>query len=71
MVTITIFLSICIFPFYHVCQEREAERQKSGGGQVFYMREREDITGKDGRLVLFEFSEEHPLLMSCTGMASR
>lgn len=52
-------------------QEREAERQKSGGGQVFFMRTREDISAKDGRLVLFEYAEEHPLLMSCIGMASR
>ena len=52
-------------------QEREGERQKSGGGQVFFMRTREDISAKDGRLVLFEYAEEHPLLMSCIGMASR
>ena len=35
------------------------------------MRTREDISAKDGRLVLFEYAEEHPLLMSCIGMASR
>ena len=38
---------------------------------MFFMRTREDISAKDGRLVLFEYAEEHPLLMSCIGMASR
>ena len=52
-------------------QEREAERAKSGGGQVFFMRNKEDISAKDGRLTLFEYTEEHPLLLSCIGMASR
>ena len=45
-------------------QEREEERQASGGGDVFFMRAPEDLSGKDGDLVLVEFSEEHPLLMN-------
>lgn len=45
-------------------QQREEERLASGGGDVFFMREPEDLSGRDGELVLVEFSEEHPLLMN-------
>lgn len=36
----------------------------SGGGDVFFMRTPEDLTGRDGDLVLVEFCEEHPPLMN-------
>ena len=35
------------------------------------MRTPEDVSGKDGELVLFEYMEEHPPLMSLTGMTSK
>lgn len=43
---------------------REQERMASGGGDVFFMRTPEDLSGKDGELVLIEFCEEHPPLMN-------
>lgn len=36
----------------------------SGGGDVFFMRTPEDLTGKDGDIVLVEFGEEHPPLIN-------
>ena len=36
----------------------------SGGGDVFFMRTPEDLTGRDGDLILVEFCEEHPPLMN-------
>lgn len=50
---------------------REQERIASGGGEMFFMRTPEDLTGKDGDLILTEYSEEHPPLMSQVGMASK
>lgn len=50
---------------------REQERIASGGGEMFFMRTPEDLTGKDGDLILAEYSEEHPPLMSQVGMASK
>ena len=50
---------------------REAEREAAGGGDIFFMRAPEDVSGKDGELVLFEYMEEHPPLLSLTGMASK
>eukprot|EP01134_Creolimax_fragrantissima_P006322 CFRG6322T1 len=52
-------------------KEREKERQKSGGGDIFFMRNRRDLSGKDGDIVLIEYSEEHPLLLANVGMASK
>ncbi|KAK3914724.1 Transcription initiation factor TFIID subunit 1 [Frankliniella fusca] len=52
-------------------QAREEERQASGGGDVFFMREPDDLSGRDGDLVLLEFSEEHPLIMNEVGMCSK
>lgn len=40
------------------------ERIASGGGDVFFMRNPEDLTGKDGEIILVEFCEEHPPLMN-------
>lgn len=35
------------------------------------MRNPEDLTGKDGEIVLVEFCEEHPPLMNQVGMCSK
>ncbi|CAJ0959311.1 unnamed protein product, partial [Mesorhabditis belari] len=50
---------------------RERKRQIDGGGEVFLMREIQDLSGRDGELLLLEYSEEHPPLLSQTGMASK
>lgn len=47
------------------------ERIASGGGDVFFMRNPEDLSGKDGELILVEFTEEHPPLMNQVGMCSK
>ncbi|XP_015602536.1 transcription initiation factor TFIID subunit 1 isoform X2 [Cephus cinctus] len=52
-------------------KQREQERIASGGGDVFFMRTAEDLTGRDGEIVLVEFSEEHPPLMNQVGMCSK
>ncbi|XP_012231076.1 transcription initiation factor TFIID subunit 1 [Linepithema humile] len=52
-------------------KQREQERIASGGGDVFFMRTADDLTGRDGELVLIEFSEEHPPLMNQVGMCSK
>ncbi|XP_025829249.1 transcription initiation factor TFIID subunit 1 [Agrilus planipennis] len=52
-------------------KQREAERMASGGGDVFFMRTPEDLTGRDGDLVFVEFCEEHPPLMNQVGMCSK
>lgn len=51
--------------------KRERERIASGGGDIFFMRTAEDLSGKDGQLILVEFSEEHPPLMNAVGMCSK
>ncbi|XP_067903598.1 transcription initiation factor TFIID subunit 1 isoform X3 [Heterodontus francisci] len=50
---------------------REQERQASGGGEMFFMRTSQDLTGKDGDLILAEYSEEYPPLMMQVGMATK
>ncbi|XP_058117748.1 transcription initiation factor TFIID subunit 1 isoform X2 [Anopheles coustani] len=52
-------------------KQRELERIASGGGDVFFMRTPEDLTGRDGELILIEFCEEHPPLMNQVGMAAK
>lgn len=52
-------------------QQREAERVASGGGDIFFMRTPEDLTGRDGELILVEYCEEHPPLLSQVGMCSK
>ncbi|KAG7302944.1 hypothetical protein JYU34_012938 [Plutella xylostella] len=52
-------------------KQREAERLASGGGDVFFMRTAEDLSGRDGELVFIEFCEEHPPLISQVGMCSK
>lgn len=50
---------------------REQERQASGGGEMFFMRTAEDLTGRDGEIILSEYSEEHPPLLMQVGMATK
>lgn len=52
-------------------QLREAERLASGGGDMFFMRTAEDLTGRDGELILAEYSEEFPPLTMQVGMATK
>jgi len=48
---------------------REQERLASGGGEMFFMRSPDDLTGRDGELILAEYSEQYPPLMNQIGMA--
>ncbi|KAI6651645.1 Transcription initiation factor TFIID subunit 1 isoform X9 [Oopsacas minuta] len=52
-------------------KDRQRERDASGGGDVFFMRSFEDLSAKDGTLILGEYCEEHPPLISMVGMSSR
>lgn len=38
---------------------------------MFFMRTPQDLTGKDGDLILAEYSEEYPPLFMQVGMASK
>lgn len=38
---------------------------------MFFMRTPEDLSGKDGDLILVEFCEEHPPLISQVGMCTK
>ena len=57
--------------FNSLFQEREKERISSGGGEVFFMREPQDLSVCDGNLVLAEFSEQYPPLINNIGMATK
>ncbi|XP_047235419.1 transcription initiation factor TFIID subunit 1 isoform X5 [Girardinichthys multiradiatus] len=50
---------------------REQERQASGGGDMFFMRTPQDLTGKDGDLILAEYSEEYAPIIMQVGMATK
>ncbi|XP_037088620.1 LOW QUALITY PROTEIN: transcription initiation factor TFIID subunit 1-like [Pollicipes pollicipes] len=52
-------------------KQREQERLMSGGGDVFFMRSAEDLTGRDGDMVLVEHCEEHPAILSQVGMCTK
>ncbi|VEL36033.1 unnamed protein product [Protopolystoma xenopodis] len=52
-------------------REREEEKAATGGGDIFFMRSPVDLTGCDGDIVLFEYSEEYPPIMMQCGMATR
>uniref|UniRef100_A0A3Q3GWW7 Transcription initiation factor TFIID subunit n=1 Tax=Labrus bergylta TaxID=56723 RepID=A0A3Q3GWW7_9LABR len=54
-----------------ITQMREQERQAAGGGDMFFMRTPQDLTGKDGDLILAEYSEEYPPLIMQVGMATK
>jgi len=57
--------------FCLLLQMREQERQASGGGEMFFMRTADDLSGRDGELILAEYSEEFPPLMNQVGMATK
>lgn len=38
---------------------------------MFFMRTPEDLTGRDGELIIAEYSEEHPPLLMQVGMATK
>ncbi|ELU04183.1 hypothetical protein CAPTEDRAFT_225982 [Capitella teleta] len=57
--------------FNHPHPTRDSERMASGGGDMFFMRTSEDLTGKDGDIILIEYSEEYPPLINQVGMASK
>uniref|UniRef100_G3QAL9 Transcription initiation factor TFIID subunit n=1 Tax=Gasterosteus aculeatus aculeatus TaxID=481459 RepID=G3QAL9_GASAC len=50
---------------------REQERQAAGGGDMFFMRTPQDLTGKDGDLILAEYSEEYAPLIMQVGLATK
>lgn len=52
-------------------KEREKERAASGGGEVFFMRTPEDLSACDGHLILAEYSEQFPPLLSAIGLATK
>eukprot|EP00057_Strongylocentrotus_purpuratus_P005992 XP_011660466.1 PREDICTED: transcription initiation factor TFIID subunit 1 [Strongylocentrotus purpuratus] len=52
-------------------RQREQERQASGGGEMFFMRTVEDLSGMDGHLIMTEYCEEYPPQMMQVGMATR
>ncbi|GLH03339.1 Transcription initiation factor TFIID subunit 1 [Gryllus bimaculatus] len=52
-------------------KRRVKERDAAGGGEIFFMRTDKDLSGRDGDIILVEFSEEHPPLMNLVGMCSR
>lgn len=54
-----------------MAKQRELERMAAGGGDIFFMRTPEDLSGKDGDLIVIEYCEEHPPLLSQVGMCSR
>lgn len=60
----------CVNGFFFV-QMREQERQASGGGDMFFMRTSQDLTGKDGDVILAEYSEEYAPLIMQVGMATK
>ena len=50
---------------------REQERNQFGGGEIFFMRTPQDLTGMDGEIIFAEYSEEFPPFMNQVGMASK
>lgn len=57
----------------HISEQRNrrnAETLATGGGGVFFMRDVEDLSMKDGNLFHYEYSEEYPSLLSQSGMCS-
>ncbi|XP_055334348.1 transcription initiation factor TFIID subunit 1-like [Paramacrobiotus metropolitanus] len=52
-------------------KQRLQEVTASGGGEMFFMRTPEDLSAQDGEMVLAEYTEEYPPLISQIGMATR
>ncbi|MEQ2168208.1 hypothetical protein GOODEAATRI_011942, partial [Goodea atripinnis] len=55
----------------HIKKKAKQERQASGGGDMFFMRTPQDLTGKDGDLILAEYSEEYAPIIMQVGMATK
>ncbi|VVC24131.1 Bromodomain, conserved site,Transcription initiation factor TFIID subunit 1, domain of unknown [Cinara cedri] len=55
----------------NITKLREQECIASGGGDVFFMRTPDDLTGRDGSIILIEYCEEHPPLLNQVGMCSK
>lgn len=56
--------------YVHI-QKREQQKLLEGGVDIFPMREIQDLSARDSELLLLEYCEEHPPLLSQPGMASR
>ncbi|KAI1718220.1 bromodomain-containing protein [Ditylenchus destructor] len=54
-----------------VDEKREQQKLLEGGVDIFPMREIQDLSARDSELLLLEYCEEHPPLLSQPGMASR
>ncbi|KAI1731322.1 bromodomain-containing protein [Ditylenchus destructor] len=54
-----------------VDEKREQQKLLEGGVDIFPMRETQDLSARDSELLLLEYCEEHPPLLSQPGMASR
>ncbi|KAI6202978.1 Transcription initiation factor TFIID subunit 1 [Aphelenchoides besseyi] len=52
-------------------EKRRQQKMVEGGGEIFHMRSLRDLTSKDGKMLLIEYSEEHPPFMSQPGMSSK
>lgn len=63
-------LKSCNKPNHVAERSREQERQATGGGEVFFMRKKTDLSSKDAEVVLAEYVEEYPPLFNQIGMAS-
>ncbi|VVC30227.1 Bromodomain, conserved site,Transcription initiation factor TFIID subunit 1, domain of unknown [Cinara cedri] len=50
---------------------RKEEQITSGGSNVFFMKTPDDLTGRDGSIILIEYCEEYPPLLSQVGMCSK
>ncbi|XP_058793130.1 transcription initiation factor TFIID subunit 1-like isoform X2 [Phymastichus coffea] len=64
--------SHAVIPLTKYISKKEKLRQEAlKTGELFFMRSFADLSGRDGNLVLVEFSEEHPPLMNFIGMCSK
>ena len=59
------------YEIFVVWQLREQERLAFGGGDIFFMRTPQDLSGMDGELIMAEYSEEYPPLLMQVGMATK
>ena len=62
---------ITYYEIFVVWQLREQERLAFGGGDIFFMRTPQDLSGMDGELIMAEYSEEYPPLLMQVGMATK
>ena len=51
-------------------EERKKERDATGGEYVFFMRNIDDLSMRDGKLYHYEYAEEYPPLLSQPGMCT-